>query len=285
MPVSKTAAGNVKKRKTKGLTIVESMRDGSYVWQTAGKIPVTMQTTLGWEEVDDGVFEVTRPRQADLPEFGRTIESFGFKIKRIEKKPVVGALAISSEEETEGEGKLNKYLTAKDLAAAAKTTSEEARDVLRDWMILNSAPSNPAHSDARVAQIGTHKVHNSWVRGNGTPWDERDHGPISNWAIEEGCANDVVQVILHKTITFDEYAANGIPEGFEGSVSVDPDVYDYYLRIGAFPTEIRDAFEDRGKGHYAVKVYDTQELCCDNCGKTVKKTQKFCGECGAKQNI
>jgi hypothetical protein len=284
MPVSKAVATGKKPLKAKSLKVVELIRDGGFFWQTDVKIPETMQNKLGWKEVDTGIFEVERPRQAKLADFGHEIEGFGFKIKRIERQEVVASPTLKDEEKTEGETKLHDYLEAKDEAATAKTASEAARDILKDWMVGNAAPKDPAHPDARLAQIGGYKVHNSWVKGRETKWDDRDHKPIGDWAIEEGCAEEMVKVILHKTISFDDYKVEGVPEGFEGSISIDPDVYEYYSRIGAVPKDINDAFEGRGRGYYGVKVYETKELSCTSCGMTVKKTQKFCGECGQPQN-
>jgi hypothetical protein len=283
MPVSKAIATGAKKPKLKSLKVVEVIRDGSFYWQTEGKIPATMQTKQGWAADADGVFEVERPKTTELPAFGREIEGFGFKVKRIEQQQVVAAPTLDAAEKSEGELKLTSYLDKKDAAARAKEDSDEARDELKDWLVANGSPKDPAHPDARVAQIGTHKVHNSWVNGRQTQWDDRDHKPVSDWAIDEGCADEMVQVIIHKTISYSDYEMEGIPEGFEGSVTIDPDVYEYHTRIGAVPREIHDAFENRGAGYYGIKVYETKELACTNCGAKVKKTQKFCGECGNKQ--
>lgn len=269
--------------KVKSLKVIEVIRDGDYFWKTDAKVPATMQTALGWEEVEDGIFEVQRPRPTELVEYARKVEAFGFKIKRTEQQMVVASPVLDDEEKSEGATTLDKYLEAKEAAALAKANSEVARDELKDWMLAHAAPSNPAHDEARVAQIGKHKVHNSWVRGRETKWDDRDHKPVGDWAIEEGCANEVVQVVIHKTVTFDEYEQNGIPEGFDGAISIDPDVYDFYVRTGAVPKEIHDTFEARGKGYYGVKVYETKDSACDNCGSKVAKAAKFCGECGAKQ--
>jgi hypothetical protein len=133
-----------------------------------------------------------------------------------------------------------------------------------------------------VAQIGTHRVHNSWVKGRETKFDDRDHKPVGDWAIENDCADELVTVILHKTVSYEEFAKSGVPEGFEGNINIDHDVYDWYAKIGAVPTDIHDAFEARGKGYYGVKVYETKEFGCPSCGHKMGKTQKFCGECGTK---
>jgi hypothetical protein len=286
MPVSKpqaTGTAKPKSKKLKTLNVIEVVREGRIFWQTDSKVPDTMQANLGFKSIDDGIFEVERPRSADLPNFGRSIEGFGFKVKRTEQQEVVSQVQISDDERSEGETKLQGYLDAKDAASVAKTASESARDELKDWMVDNAAPKDPAHPDARIAQIGGHKVHNSWVNGRQTTWDNRDHGPVAEWAAEEGCADELVQVVVHKTISYEAYEENGIPEGYEGSVAVNQDTYDWYVRIGAVPTPVHDAFEARGKGYYGVKVYETKELACTNCGAEVKKTQKFCGECGQPQ--
>jgi hypothetical protein len=286
VPISKSSVtGHVKKGKLKLLKVVESIREGSYIWQTDTKIPAIMQSSLGWKAVDDGVFEVERPRQADLPAYGRAIEEFGFKVKRTEKQEIGAPVALDDEEKSLGQQTLDAYLGAKATAKTAAEASDDARDELKVWLVKNGAPKDPAHPDARLAQIGSHKVHNSWVKGRQTPWDDRDHGPVGDWAIQEGCADELLGVIVHKTIPFSEYEKDGIPEGFEGSVTIDPDVYEYYTRIGAVPPELHDTFEARGKGYYGVKVYETLELSCESCGATVKKTQKFCGECGTKRNV
>jgi hypothetical protein len=268
--------------KPKSLKVIEVIRDGDYFWQTDMKIPAPMQSKLGWKEVDDGVFEAQRPRPDALVDYGREVESFGFKIKRIEQQPKVVAPVLGAVEKSEGEKKLQLYLDAKDEAAQAKETSDDMRDELKDWMVANAAPKDPAHPDARIAQIGKYKVHNSWVNGRETKWDDRDHKPVGEWAIQEGAAEDLVQVIIHRTVSFNEYENSGIPEGFKGTIQIDPDVYDFYVRTGAIPKNIHDAFEARSKGYYGVKVYETQATACDNCGTKVAKTAKFCGECGQK---
>jgi hypothetical protein len=269
--------------KIKSLKVIEVIRDGDFFWQTDAKIPATMQSTLGWKEIDDGIFEVQRPDRAAIAAYGREVEAFGFKIKRTEQQKVVAAPVLEDEDKTEGVTKLKLYLDAKDEAAKAKETSEEHRDDLKEWMVEHAAPKDPAHPDARIAQIGKHKVHNSWVNGRETKWDDRDHKAVGDWAIGEDCANELVQVVIHKTVTFAEYGEQGIPDGFEGNISIDPDVYDFYVRTGAVPKEIHDAFEARGKGYYGVKVYETKDTSCGNCGSKVAKTAKFCGECGNKQ--
>jgi hypothetical protein len=269
--------------KIKSLKVIEVIRDGDYFWQTDGKIPATMQTKLGWKEIDDGIFEVQRPRPTELVSYAREVEAFGFKIKRTEQQQVVASPVLEDEEKTEGETKLKMYLDAKDEAAQAKETSDDMRDELKGWMVEHAAPKDPAHPDARIAQIGKHKVHNSWVNGRETKWDDRDHKPVGDWAIGEGCADELVQVVIHRTVTFSEYEDQGIPDGFEGNIAIDPDVYDFYVRTGAVPKEIHDAFESRGNGYYGVKVYETKDTSCGNCGSKVAKTAKFCGECGQPQ--
>jgi hypothetical protein len=241
-----------------------------------------MAENLGWSDVGDGVFEVERPRTRDLPEFGRTIEGYGFKIKRLEQRSVIEAVIPKPEALAAGESVLNTFLEKKQAAADAKTEADSARGELQDWLKVNGAPKDPAHEDARLAQIGTHKVHNSYVKGRETKWDDRDMKPVADWAIDEGCANEMVAVIVHKTIPFEDFEQNGVPEGFEAEMNIDADVYDYYVRVGAVPTEIHDAFEARGKGYYGVKVYQTKEFGCPSCGHKMSKTQKFCGECGTK---
>ena len=269
--------------KIKGLKVIEIIRDGDYFWQTDAKIPATMQTKLGWKEVDDGIFEVNRPPRSGLAAYGREVEAFGFKIKRTEQQTVIAAPVLEDETKTEGQTKLDAYLLAKQVAADAKETSDDVRDELKGWMVANAAPKDPAHPDARIAQIGKHKVHNSWVNGRETKWDDRDHKSVGDWAIDEGCANELVQVVIHQTVTFSAYEEHGIPEGFEGNIAIDPDVYDLYVRTGAVPKEIHDAFEARGDGYYGVKVYETKDTSCVHCGSKVAKTAKFCGECGTKQ--
>jgi hypothetical protein len=282
MPVSKAILNGTQKLKARTLSVVEIVRDGSFYWQTETKLPPNMQS-LGWKEVEDGLFEVERPKRKDVAAFGREIEALGWKIKRSEYMVIGEAPKLKPTEKTEGESKLGEYLTAKESLEEAKTEVETKKVVLRDWMTINAAPKDPAHGDARLAQIGSYKVHNSWVNGRETKWDDRDHSPVGDWAIEEGYADELCNVIMHRTVTFEEYEREGIPEGFEGSVVIDPETYDYYNRVGAVPKEIHEEFEGRGKGHYAVKVYETKELSCTGCGMTMKKTQKFCGECGQKK--
>ena len=183
---------------------------------------------------------------------------------------------------TEGEGILKAYNDAKEAEKAAKDLKDEKRGDLQGWLKDNGAPKDPAHDDARVAQIGTHKVHNSWVKGRETKFDDRDHKPVGDWAIENECADEMVQVIIHKTVSYEEFAKEGVPEGFEGNINIDPDVYEWYAKIGAVPPDVHDAFEARGNGYYAVKVYETKEFSCPSCGHKMGKTQKFCGECGTK---
>lgn len=269
--------------KIKTLKIIEVIRDGDYYWQTDAKIPGTMQTKLGWKEIDDDIFEVQRPPRSGLAAYGREVESFGFKIKITEQQKVIASPVLEDGEKTEGEKRLKLYLDAKDKAVQAKETSDDMRDELKGWMVANAAPKDPAHPDARIAQIGKHKVHNSWVNGRETKWDDRDHKPVGDWAIGEGCADELVQVVIHRTVSFSDYEENGIPDGFEGNIAIDPAVYDFYVRTGAIPKDIHDAFEARGDGYYGVKVYETKDTSCTNCGHKVAKTAKFCGECGNKQ--
>lgn len=269
--------------KIKSLKVIEIIRDGDYFWQTDTNIPATMQAKLGWKEVDDGIFEVNRPPRSGVVAYSREVESFGFKIKRTEQQQVIASPVLEDAEKTEGETKLDAYLLAKQVAADAKETSDDVRDELKAWMVEHAAPKDPAHADARIAQIGKYKVHNSWVKGRETKWDDRDHKPVGDWAIGEGCANELVQVVIHRTVTFSEYEDEGIPDGFEGNISIDPDVYDFYVRTGAVPKEVHDTFEARGNGYYGVKVYETKDTSCTNCGAKVPKKAKFCGECGTKQ--
>jgi hypothetical protein len=283
MPRTKAEVTGTAKKKLKNLNTIEIIREGRIFWQTDTKIPDTMQANLGFEEVESGIFEVERPKSSELPAFGRSIESFGFKVKRTEQQEVISQVSLGDDERSEGEKKLQTYRDAKQAAADAKDASDIARDGLKDWMVDNAAPKDPAHPDARVANIGGFKVHNSWVNGRETKWDDRDHSPVADWAVEEGTADELVQVIVHKTIPYSEYDQNGIPEGYEGSVAIDKDTYDWYVRIGAVPKDLHDAFEARGKGYYGVKIYETKEMACGNCGAEVKKTQKFCGECGQPQ--
>ena len=281
MPVSKSASKAAAK-KAKSLKVFEIVREGRIFWQTDTKIPTTMAENLGWSEVGDGVFEVERPRTRDLPDFGRTIEGYGFKVKRLEQRSVVEAVIPKPEALAAGETVLKTFLEKKQAATDAKTEADDARGELQDWLKDNGAPKDPAHEDARLAQIGTHRVHNSYVKGRETKWDDRDMKPVADWAIEEGCADEMVSVIFHKTVPFEHFDQNGVPEGFEAEMNIDADVYDYYVRIGAVPTEVHDAFEARGNGYYGVKVYQTKEFGCPSCGHKMSKTQKFCGECGTK---
>jgi hypothetical protein len=285
MPVSKAVAegkvpANAKKKKS--LKVFEVVREGRIFWQTDAKLPPTMVTNLGWAEAADGLFEIERPKTCNLPDFGRSIEGYGFNLKRLEQRKVVAAAVPKDEALEEGKAVLDTYLQAKEAEKRAKEDAQEARGGLQDWLQDNGAPKDPAHPEARVAQIGTHKVHNSYVRGRETKWDDRDPDPVADWAEQDGHAEELVSVILHKTIPYEEYAKSGIPEGFEGTFNIDPDVYDYYVRIGAVPPDVHDSFENRGSGYYGVKVYETKEYACPNCDHKVGKTQKFCGECGTK---
>ena len=283
MPISKA---DVKKGppgpKAKSLKVFEQVRDGAIYWQTESKIPDTMAENLGFTQTGEGLWEVERPLSAELPDFAHSIESYGFKLKRLERREVVANTAVDAGALSEGEGILKAYNDAKDAEKAAKETKDERKGELQEWLGDNGAPKDPAHADARVAQIGTHRVHNSWVKGRETKFDDRDHKPVGDWAIENECADEMVQVIIHKTVSYEDFAKNGVPEGYEGNINIDSDVYEWYAKIGAIPKDIHDAFEARGKGYYAVKVYETKEFGCLSCGHKMGKTQKFCGECGTK---
>ncbi len=283
MPVSKNQKKNGPPvKKPKSLKVFEEIRNGAIYWQTEAKIPATMADNLGFSETGDGLWEIERPLGKDLPDFALSIENYGYKLKRLEQRSVVEAAVPKDEALSEGEEILDTYVEAKAAEKAAKAVSDEAKTGLQDWLQVNGAPKDPAHDAARVAQIGTRRVHNSWVKGRETKFDDRDHKPIGDWAIKNDCAGELVQVILHKTVSYDEFAENGVPEGYEGSFNIDPDVYDYYVRIGHVPKPVHDAFEARGTGYYGVKVYETKEIGCPSCGHKMGKTQKFCGECGTK---
>jgi hypothetical protein len=283
MPVSKTQKKNGPPvKKPKSLKVFEQVRDGAIYWQTEVKIPDTMAGNLGFSQTEEGLWEVERPLSSELPSFAQDIEGYGFKLKRLERREVVANSVVEPGALSEGEGILKAYNDAKDAEKAAKETKDEKKGELQDWLTVNGAPKDPAHADARLAQIGTHRVHNSWVKGRQTEFDARDHKPVGDWAIENECADKMVEVIVHKTVSYEEFEKNGVPEGFEGNISINPDVYDWYAKIGAIPTDIHDAFEARGKGYYAVKVYETKEFGCPSCGHKMGKTQKFCGECGTK---
>ena len=283
MPRSKADVKNgAPAKKAKSLKVFEQVRDGAIFWQTEAKIPSTMAENLDFTQTGEGLWEVERPLAAELPEFAREIEGYGFKLKRLERREVVANAAIEETALTEGETILKAYNDAKDEETKAKEKKDGKRGELREWLIDNGAPKDPAHDEARVAQIGTHRVHNSWVRGNQTKFDDRDHKPVGDWAIENDLADEMVEVIIHQTVSYEEFAKNGVPEGFEGNINIDPDVYDWYSKIGAVPQDIHDTFEARGKGYYGVKVYETEEFGCPSCGHTMGKTQKFCGECGTK---
>jgi len=283
MPVSKSQKKNgPPPKKVKSLKVFEEIRDGAIFWQTEAKIPSTMADNLGFSETGEGLWEIERPMGKDLPDFARSIEDYGFKLKRLEKRSVVEAAVPKEKALSAGEEILDTYVEAKAAEKEAKVVSDAAKTELQGWLRVNGAPKDPAHDDARLAQIGTRRVHNSWVKGRETKFDDRDHKPIGDWAVKNDCANELVGVILHKTVSYDEFVENGVPEGYEGSFNIDPDVYDYYVRIGHVPTDVHDAFENRGKGYYGVKVYETKEIGCPSCGHKMGKTQKFCGECGTK---
>ena len=247
MPVSKT---DTKKgppgSKAKSLKVFEQVRDGAIYWQTETKIPDTMAGNLGFSQTGEGLWEVERPLAAELPAFAQDIESYGFKLKRLERREVVANSVVEPAALSEGEGILKSYNDAKDAEKAAKDLKDEKKGELQGWLKDNGAPKDPAHADARVAQIGTHKVHNSWVRGRETKFDDRDHKPIGDWAIENECADEMVKVIIHKTVSYEEFAKEGVPEGYEGNINIDPDVYEWYAKIGAIPTDVHDTFEARG---------------------------------------
>lgn len=283
MPVSKTdKTKGPPGSKAKSLKVFEQVRDGSIFWQTETKIPDTMADNLGFTQTEEGIWEVERPLAADVPDFARSIEGYGFKLKRLERREVMAAVPIGVHALSEGEVILKGYNAAKDAEVAAKNEKDVKKGELVEWLKENGAPKDPAHNDARVAQIGTYRVHNSWVKGRETKFDDRDHKPVGDWAIENGVADEMVQVIIHKTVSYEEFAKNGVPEGFEGNINIDPDVYEWYAKIGSVPADIHEAFEARGKGYYGVKVYQTKEFGCPSCGHKMGKTQKFCGECGTK---
>ena len=283
MPVSKSdAKKGPPGPKAKSLKVFEQVRDGAIFWQTEAKIPDTMADNLGFSQTGEGLWEVERPLSSELPTFAQDIESYGFKLKRLERREVVATAPIEPNALTEGEVILKDYLALQAAEKKAKADKDEKKGDLQGWLKDNGAPKDPAHDAARVAQIGTHKVHNSWVKGRETKFDDRDHKPIGDWAIENDCADEMVQVIIHRTVSYEEFAKDGVPEGFEGNINIDPDVYEWYAKIGAVPKDIHDAFEARGKGYYGVKVYETKEFSCPSCGHKMGKTQKFCGECGTK---
>jgi len=286
MPIPKALANKkTKAKRAKSLNVVEIIRDGRIFWQTDSKIPEIIQAGLGFEEIEEGIFEVERPKSTYLPEFCRKIEGFGFKINRIKQQRVISQVApdLDKEDQTEGKIKLKNYLEAKDAAAKAKEESDSKKEELRNWMIINGVPKDPSHPYARVAKIGDYTVHNSWVKGRETKWDDRNTSVVEDWSVKEGFANEVVQVIVYKTISYSEYNDYGVPEGFEGQIVIKKDAYDWYVRIGAVPDNVHDSFESRSKGYYGVKVVETKESSCSNCVNEIKKTQKFCGECGHKQ--
>jgi len=270
-------------KRLKSFPVFETIRDGRFFWQTEFAVPETMQTAQGWKDIGDGIFECERPKPSEVVSFARSIEKFGLKVKRKEKDPAIVAPTLEDDDRDEGEKLLGSYQKAQDTVKAAETAKDDAKEDLKDWMKDNAAATNPAHPEARVANIGKFKVHNSYVQGRQTKWDDRDHNGPCEWAIEEGCANEMVQVIVHKTLTYEEFLLQGVPEGFEGSQSVDQDVYDYYVRTGAVPKKVNDVFEARGNPNYAVKIYTTTESSCSNCGLDIKKQAKFCSECGTKQ--
>ena len=114
--------------KIKSLKVIEIIRDGDYFWQTDTKVPATMQTKLGGKEIDDGIFEVQRPRPTELVGYAREVEAFGFKIKRTEQQKVIASPVLEDEDKSEGEKRLQLYLDAKDEAEplpvrAARATS------------------------------------------------------------------------------------------------------------------------------------------------------------------
>jgi hypothetical protein len=283
MPISKTdAKKGPPGPKAKSLKVFEQVRDGAIYWQTEAKIPAAMADSLGFSQTGEGFWEVERPLSSELPAFAEDIEGYGFKLKRLERREVVATAAIEPTALSEGEVILKGYQTIQQEEKDLKERKDEKKGELQTWMKDNGAPKDPAHDEARLAQIGTHRVHNSWVKGRQTEFDARDHKPVGDWAIENDCADKMVQVIIHKTVSYEEFAKDGVPEGFEGNINIDPDVYEWYAKIGAIPPEIHDAFEARGKGYYAVKVYETKEFGCPSCGHKMGKTQKFCGECGTK---
>ena len=269
-------------KKSKSLKVFEQVREGTIFWRTETKIPATMAENLGWTKTDDDLFEVERPLARDLPAFGKAIEGYGFNLKRLEQRSVVEALVATDEVLDSGKTALKNLNEAREAEKEAKAFTTSTRKTLQDWLVENAAAHDPAHDQARIAQIGTSKVHNSWHRGNQTKFDERDHKPVADWAEENDCAEEMVQVVYHKTVSFEQHAKQGAPEGFEIALTIDSDVYDWYVRVGAVPTEIHDAFEARSRGYYVVKVFETKEFDCPSCGHKMGKTQKFCGECCTK---
>ena len=269
-------------KKLKSLKVFAQIREGVVFWQTEAKIPATMADNLGWKEVGDGLREIEKPFDTDLPDFGRAVEGYGFKLRCLDQCSTVKPAIPQDEVLEDGKTKLKAYSDAKKAVTKAEETRDEKRDELRGWLKPNGAPKDPEHDEARVAQIGTARVHNSWVRGRETKFDDRDHQPVADWAARYGCADEMVQVIFHKTVSYEEFASDGVPDGYEAAQTIDPDVYDWHVGIGAVPKSVHDGFENRGNGYYALKVYETKEFGCPSCGHKVGKTMKFCGECGMK---
>jgi len=275
-------AGKASATKVKTLKVFELVRDGAILWQTDAKLPAPMVRAMGWASAGEDVLEVERPLSANLLAFKEQLASFGFELKRLEQRTVVAAPTLKPATRSEGELILQDYLKAKDAQKVAEALTKNEGKRLQEWLVGNGAPKDTVHPEARIAQIGTHKVHNSWVRGRETPFDKRDHSPVQEWAANEGCANELVNVVIHRTISYEEYLKAGVPDGFEKSFDIDPDMYEYYAGAGAIPRKLHETFEARGNGYYSLKIYDTKEAGCPECGTKVNKTQKFCGECGTK---
>ncbi len=272
-----------KKPRFKSLKVLEVARSGRIWWQTDSKMTATARDTFGFEEVDGepGLWEVEKPKSGELASYGRQVTTLGFKLTRVElaevKPKTVTGTALSL-----GERVLRSLEEAKEAEKEAKEFTAKKRGIMQDWLIENGAPKDPAHEDARVAQIGSKRVHNSWTRGNQTKWDMRDHCVIADWAEENDRTEGLVGVIVHRLMTYEEFERDGAPEGYSSERTIDPDIYECYERVGEIPKDLHESFEDRTAGYYKVMIYDTKELACDACGISVKKTQKFCHECGAK---
>ena len=284
MPASRK---QTKSAKPKTLKVFEQIRNGTVYWLSETKIPKIAAEGLGFSKNAEGLFETERPLSSELRDFTARAIKFGFIIKKLDVQEPIKPSVSSAAALTEGEQRLKELLVAKEAVEKAKEEEEEAKNNIREWLQRNGAPKDPAHDEARVAQIGAHRVHNSWVRGRETKFDDRDHTLIADWAIREDCANELVNVVVHKTISYEEFLASGgdasLPDGFEMGYYVDSDMYDYFVGVGMVPNSLHSKFENRGSGYYALKLYESKDLSCPNCGHKVGKTQKFCGECGCKQ--
>lgn len=269
-------------KRAKNLNVFVAIRDGEVFWQTESKLPKTMVDNMGWSKTGEDAFEIVRPKSKGLAAFSTEIESYGFRLKVLEQQEapiqtVVGPVAL-----TEGEQKLKDYQDAKDAEEAAKVDREAKREILREWIKVNGSRNSPLYEDSRIAQLGRFRLYNSWTRGNQTSFEKRDTAQVAQWAIGEECGDEVLQVDIVKTVSYTDFVKNGLPEGFTSKFRIDPDMYDFYVRIGAIPVKIQEDFEARGKGRYDVRVFETKDFGCPSCGSKVTKTAKFCGECGTK---